>query len=69
MALRNQQAILGKMIMEDLAKDETYCIKTDCEIIAFTPGINNRGDQPEMPCDEVYIWAKRALAANGFGDY
>ena len=57
------------MIMEDLAKDETYCIKTDCEIIEFTPGINNRGAQLEIPCDEVHIWAKRALAANGFGDY
>jgi len=31
--------------------------------------INNRGAQPEMPCNEVHIWAKRALAANGFGDY
>jgi hypothetical protein len=57
------------MIMEELAKDETYRIKTNCEDIVFAPGINNRGAQLEMPCNEVYIWAKRALAANGFGDY
>jgi hypothetical protein len=69
MALRNKQAILGEMIMEELAKDETYRIKTNCEVIVFAPGINNRGAQLEMPCNEVYIWAKRALAANGFGDY
>jgi hypothetical protein len=57
------------MIMEELAKDETYCIKTDCEIIASTAGVNIRAAQLEMPCDEANIWAKRALAANGFGDY
>ena len=55
--------------MEELAKDEAYFIKTDCAIIAFAPEINLRGAQPVMPCDEAYIWAKRALAANGFGDY
>jgi len=55
--------------MEGLDKDEKYCIETDCKIIAFTPGGINRGTQPEMPDDEVETWARRALAANGFGDY
>ena len=57
------------MIMEGRAKDEKYCIETDCEIIAFTPASNNRDTQPERPGDEVETWARRALAANGFGDY
>ena len=55
--------------MEDLAKDETYCIESDCEVIAFTPGVNYRDALPEMSCAEVDTWARRALAANGFGDY
>ena len=42
--------------MEGLAKDETYCIETDCEIIEFTPGGINRDTRPEMPGDEVEIW-------------
>jgi hypothetical protein len=54
--------------MEDLAKDETYRIETDCEIIEFTPEINNLNARPELRCDEVDTWARRALAANGFGD-
>jgi hypothetical protein len=55
--------------MEDLAKDEMYRIETDCEFIAFTPAINNLDALPELPCDEVDTWARRALAANGFGDF
>ena len=55
--------------MEGLAKDETYRIETDCEAIAFTPAINNRDAQLELPSEEVDTWARRALAANGFGDY
>jgi hypothetical protein len=46
-----------------------YGIETDCEIIAFTPASNNRETLREMPSDEVETWARRALAANGFGDY
>jgi hypothetical protein len=57
------------MNMEGLAKDEMYRIETDCETILFTPGINNSDAQPELPCEEVDTWARRALAANGFGDY
>jgi hypothetical protein len=57
------------MIMEGLAKDEMYGIETDAEIIAFTPASNNRDTKPEMPGDEAETWARRALAANGFGDY
>jgi hypothetical protein len=57
------------MIMEGLAKDEMYGIETDAEIIAFTPASNNRDTRPEMPGDEAETWARRALAANGFGDY
>jgi hypothetical protein len=57
------------MIMENLAKDEMYRIETDCEIIEFTPGINNLDARPELPCDEIDTWARQALAANGFGDY
>jgi hypothetical protein len=57
------------MIMESLAKDEIYGIETDAEIIEFTPASNNRETHPEMPADEIETWARRALAANGFGDY
>jgi len=55
--------------MEGLAKDEPYRIETDCEAILFTPGIYNRDARLELPCEEVDTWARRALAANGFGDY
>jgi hypothetical protein len=57
------------MIMEALAKDEMYGIETDAEIIEFTPASNIRDPLPETPGDEIEIWARRALAANGFGDY
>ena len=55
--------------MEALARDEIYSIDTGCEIVEFTPGTINRDVQPEMSFDEIDAWARRALAANGFGDY
>ena len=57
------------MNMEGPAKDEPYRIETDCETILFTPAINNSDARLELPCEEVDTWARRALAANGFGDY
>jgi len=57
------------MIMEGLAKDEIYGIETDAEIIEFTPASINRDTRSERPGDEIETWARRALAANGFGDY
>ena len=56
-------------MMEGLAKDEMYDIETDAETIVFAPASINRDTRPEMPGDEVETWARRALAANGFGDY
>jgi len=55
--------------MEAVARDEMYSIDTDCEIVEFTPGSINRDAQSEMSFDEIDVWARRALAANGFGDY
>jgi hypothetical protein len=55
--------------MESLAKDDMCDVETDSEIIAIKTGISNRDTQPEIPCDEVCTWARRAVAANGFGDY
>ena len=55
--------------MEAAARDEMYSIDTGCEIVEFTPGSINRDAQSEMSFDEIDAWARRALAANGFGDY
>ena len=55
--------------MEAVASDEIYSIDTGCEIVEFTPGSINRDAQAEMSFDEIDAWARRALAANGFGDY
>ena len=55
--------------MEAVARDEIYNIDTGCEIVEFTPGTINRDAQSEMSFDEIDAWARRALAANGFGDY
>ena len=55
--------------MEAIARDKIYSIETDCEFVEFTPGNINRDAQSEMSIDEIDAWARRALAANGFGDY
>ena len=55
--------------MEAVARNEMYSIDTGCEIVEFTPGSINRDAQSEMSFDEIDAWARRALAANGFGDY
>jgi hypothetical protein len=55
--------------MEAVTRDEIYSIDTGCEIVEFTPESINRDAQSEMSFDEIDAWARRALAANGFGDY
>jgi hypothetical protein len=55
--------------MEAIARDETYCIDTDCEIVELTPGSINCDAQSQVSFDEIDAWARRALAANGFSDY
>ena len=55
--------------MEAVARDDMYGIDTGCEILEFTPGSPNRGAQAEMSFDEIDAWVRRALAANGFGNY
>jgi len=55
--------------MDAVARDEIYSIDTGCEIVEVTPGSINREVQSEISFDEIDAWARRALAANGFGDY
>jgi len=55
--------------MEAVARDDMYCIDTGFEIVEITPGSINRDNQSEMSFEEIDTWARRAMAANGFGDY
>ena len=41
----------------------------DCEIVKFSSRCMTRDSLSEMFNDEIDAWARRALAANGFGDY
>ena len=45
--------------------------REDCEVIEFkTDSVNEeRESLSEIFNEEIDIWARRALAANGFGDY
>ena len=43
--------------------------RPDCEIVKFTPRGMTHDSLSEMSNDEIDVWARRALAANGFGDY
>jgi hypothetical protein len=41
----------------------------DCEIVKFTSRGMPHDSLSEILNDEIDAWARRALAANGFGDY
>ena len=43
--------------------------RPDCEIVKFTPRGMPHDSLSEIFNDEIDAWARRALAANGFGDY
>jgi hypothetical protein len=55
--------------MENFVKDILFSAETDCDIIEFTPANIKRDSLSEIFLDEIDAWARRALAANGFGDY
>ena len=39
------------------------------DVIELNPGENHRESITEIFCEEIDQWARRALAANGFGDF
>ncbi|MFA9421684.1 MAG: hypothetical protein ACERLB_16185 [Gammaproteobacteria bacterium] len=63
--------------MHNRARDESQFIeiefgtteRPDCEIVKFTSRGMTHDSLSEMFNDEIDAWARRALAANGFGDY
>jgi hypothetical protein len=63
--------------MFNCARDESQFIeiefdaaeRPDCEIVKFTSRGMTHDSLSEMFNDEIDAWARRALAANGFGDY
>jgi len=40
-----------------------------CDVIELNSEVNRRESLTETFCEEIDQWARRALAANGFGDY
>jgi hypothetical protein len=55
--------------MENLVKDVLFSVETDCDIVEFTPANIKRDSLSENFLDEINAWARKALAADGFGDY
>ena len=51
--------------------NESAGYSEECEIIEFNPESNHEGRDSlsENFNEEIDAWARRALAANGFGDY
>lgn len=40
-----------------------------CDVVELNPERNHRESLSEAFCEEIDQWARRALAANGFGGY
>jgi len=63
--------------MDNRARDESQFVeiefdaaeRPDCEIVKLTSKDVTHDSLSEMFNDEIDAWARRALAANGFGDY
>ena len=51
--------------------EESFDYRDECEVIEFKSDWNSdeRDSLSEIFNEEIDIWARRALAANGFGDY
>jgi hypothetical protein len=62
-AIRNQ-------IMVEVLEELASC-RDECQIIEFNPEASDerRESLSENFNEEIDIWARRALGANGFGDY
>lgn len=62
------------VIRQDLLSrvlEELAAYSHECDIVEFTPDYKDEGRESlsENFNDELDRWARRALGANGFGDY
>jgi hypothetical protein len=64
------ETAMRKTIAADYAQD-TADYRDECEIIEFKPEQVDQGRESlsENFNQEIEVWARRALASNGFGDF